>query len=50
MKTDLSNPSPRSQTIYGSLVDTFGPYFQRYTSGFLTVISFCRKSIVSYFI
>ncbi len=30
----MHNPSPRSQTIYGSLVDTFGPYFQRYTSGF----------------
>lgn len=23
---------PRSQTFYGSLVETFGPYFQDYTS------------------
>lgn len=25
---------PHSQTIYGSLVETFGPYFQVYTKNF----------------
>lgn len=25
--------APRSQTIYGGLVETSGPYFRTYTSG-----------------
>ncbi len=29
---------PHSQTIYGSLVETFGPYFQFYTKNFKTRI------------
>jgi len=34
-----SSDSSRSQTIYGSLVETFGPYLQDYTSGLYEMIS-----------
>ncbi len=32
--------NPRSQTIYGRLVETFGPYFRNYTSCFFEIFSF----------
>ena len=31
--------TPRSQAIYGSLVETFGPYSRNYTRMFIFIIS-----------
>jgi len=51
----ISRSSPlRSQTIYGSLVETFGPYFQTYTktlwnfnySDYIRTGRYCKKNLL----